>query len=48
MSKVILDVYLKICLLLHMPVPIVHREGIKLPKIYLPTFDSDVMNWRGF
>ena len=47
-SKVIFDVGLKIRRLLHTPVPVVHRDGIKLPKIDVPTFDGDIMDWRRF
>ena len=47
-SEAIFDVCLNIRQLLHTPVPVVHREGIKLPKIDVPTFDRDIMNWRRF
>ena len=47
-SKAIFDVCLKVRRLLHTPVQVVHREGIKLPKIDVPTFDGDIMNWRRF
>ena len=47
-SKAIFDVGLRIRRLLHAPVAVVHREGIKLPKIDVPTFDGDIMNWRRF
>ena len=39
-SKAIFNVCLKIRRLLHMPVPVDHRDGIKLPKIDVPTFDG--------
>ena len=38
----ILKVIFNMCRLLHMPVPVVHREGIKLPKINTPMFDGDI------
>ena len=47
-SKAIFYVYPKIRRLLHMPVPVVHREGKKLPKIDVPTFDGDIMDWCRF
>ena len=47
-SKAIFDVCLKICRLLHMPIPIVNREDIKLPKNDVLTFDSDIIDWRRF
>ena len=48
LSKAIVDVCLQISRLFHIPVPVVHREGIKLLKIDMPTFDGDIMNWRRF
>ena len=47
-SKEIFDVCLKIRRLLHMPVPVANREGIKLPKINVATFNGDMLNWRTF
>ena len=47
-SKVIFDLGLKIRRLLHTPVSVVHSEGVKLPKIDVPTFDGDIMDWRRF
>ena len=47
-SKVIFDVCLKIRQLLHRPIPVVHREGIRLPKIDVPMFYGDIMDWRRF
>ena len=47
-SKVIFNLCLKICRLLHTCVPMVYREGIKLPKIDVPTFIWDIMDWRRF
>ena len=29
-----------------MPAPVIHKEGIKLPKINVPMFDANIMNWR--
>ena len=47
-SKAIFDVCLHIRRQVHTPVAVVPREGIKLPKIDVPTFDRDIMNWRTF
>ena len=47
-SKIIFDTCLQIRQLLHSPAPIIHRKGIKLPKIDVPMFDGDIMNWRYF
>ena len=47
-SNAIFDVYLKICWLFHTPVPAAHSDGIKLPKINVPTFGGDMFNWRTF
>ena len=47
-SKAVFDVCLKIRRLLHTAVVAAHRDGIKLPKIDVPTFDGDMMNWRTF
>ena len=46
--KAIFDICLKIHQLLHTPVPVVHKEGIKLPKIDMPTFNGDIMEWQKF
>ena len=48
MSKEIFDVCLKIRRLLHTPVRVAHKDGIKLPKIDVPTFDGDMLNWQTF
>ena len=24
------------------------RKGVKLPKLYVPTFDGDVLHWKQF
>ena len=48
MSKAIFDVCLKIRQLLHTPVPAVHSDGTKLPKIDMSMFDGDMLNWRTF
>ena len=48
LSKAIFDVCLRIRRLLHIPVPVAQRDGIKLPKIDVPTFDGDMLNWRTF
>ena len=45
-SKAVFDVFLKIHWLLHTPAPVAHREGIKLPRIDMPTFDEDMLNWQ--
>ena len=47
-SKAMFDICLKICRLHYTPVPVAHREGIKLPKINVQTFNGDIMNWRTF
>ena len=43
LSKVKFDICLTIHQLLHTPIPVVHREGIKLHKIDVPIFDG---RWR--
>ena len=47
-SKANFNTCLQIRRLLHSPIPVVHREGIKLLKIDVPTFDGDIMNWWRF
>ena len=47
-SQVIFDTCLQICRSLHIPAPVIRREGIKLPKIDVPTFDENIMNGRNF
>ena len=47
-SKIIFDTSLQIRRSLQMPVSIAPTEGIKLPKIDVPTFNGDIMNWRNF
>ena len=44
----IFDVGLKIRRLLHVPVAVVYRDGIKPPKNDVITFDGDIINWRRF
>ena len=48
LSETIFDVCLKIRQLLHTPIPVVHREGIKRPKIDMPMFNEDIMDWHTF
>ena len=47
-SKAIFDTCLQMHRSLQMPAPVVPKEGIKLPKIDVPTFNGDIMNWRNF
>ena len=28
--------------------PVVEGKGVKLPKLHVPTFDGDILNWRQF
>lgn len=46
--QVIFNTRWQIHRLLQTPAPVVHKEGIKLPKINVPTFDRGIMNWRSF
>ena len=48
LSQVIFDTCLWMRRLLQSPPPLMHGEGIKLPKIDVPKFDGDIMNWRSF
>ena len=34
--------------LLQTPAPVLHKKGIKLPKIDVPRFEGDIMNWQSF
>ena len=43
-SKSIFGMFLQIRQLLHPPIPVVHSECIKLPKIDVPMFNGDIMN----
>ena len=47
-SQTIFDRCLQICRSLHMPAPVVPGRGIKLPKMDVPTFDGNTINWRNF
>ena len=48
LSQVIFDTCLQIRQLLQTPPPVMYKEGIKLPKIDVPRFDKDIMNWNSF
>ena len=45
-KNVIFDVCFKVRRLLHTLIPVVRREGIKLPKINVQASNEDIMDWR--